>query len=95
MLITTIKEASWQRSKVPFPRHSLQLFDGGTVLFGGDIKQFFSNCVAINITDFAWKQGTYFGGFGLQFLSQHSCDVYISLLNSLDLSDKPTLAQIS
>ena len=49
--------------------------------FDSDVRMCFSNCVATDISDVAWKQaqlGLSYGGLGLRSISHHSCAPYIA-----------------
>ena len=58
----------------------------------------FSNCVATDISDVAWKQaqlGLSYGGLGLRSISHHSCAAYIASLSfsGLGSADNPHLVR--
>ena len=60
------------------------------------VRMRFSNCVATDISDVAWKQaqlGLSYGGLGLHSISHHSCVAYIASLSfsGLGSADNPHL----
>ena len=60
------------------------------------VRMCFSNCVATDISDVAWKQaqlGLSYGGLGLHSISHHSCVAYIASLSfsGLGSADNPHL----
>ena len=64
--------------------------------FDSDVRMCFSNCVATDISDVAWKQaqlGLSYGGLGLRSISHHSCAAYIASLSfsGLGSADNPHL----
>ena len=53
---------------------------GSLESFDSDVRMCFSNCVATDISDVAWKQaqlGLSYGGLGLRSISHHSCVAYM------------------
>ena len=56
---------------------------GSLESFDSDVRMCFSNCVATDISDVAWKQaqlGLSYSGLGLRSISHHSCAAYIASL---------------
>eukprot|EP00731_Ephydatia_muelleri_P024145 Em0016g416a len=71
---------------------------GSLESFDSDVRMCFSNCVATDISDVAWKQaqlGLSYGGLGLRSISHHSCAAYIASLSfsGLGSADNPHLVR--
>ena len=71
---------------------------GSLESFDSDVRMCFSNCVATDISDVAWKQaqlGLSYGGLGLRSISHHSCAAYIASLSfsGLGSAENPHLVR--
>ena len=62
------------------------LASGSLESFDSDVRLCFSNCVATDISDAAWKQaqlGLRYGGLGLRSILHHACEAYIASIIEL------------
>ncbi|KAL5484084.1 hypothetical protein EMCRGX_G020529 [Ephydatia muelleri] len=78
----------------------LHLAFGSLESIDSDVRMCFSNCVATDISDVAWKQaplGLSYDGLGLRSISHHSCAAYIASLSfsGLGSADNPHLVRLS